>query len=247
MDYYNCNSSTHVYHRIQQIEQFRQQIADDIIRTQNGECCQTLAMTTKLPHVPNMPMGRQNVCEICEQFTQPTLRDPFDACFYSSQNCRSTMLNTVIHNFATSPDSCLYVDNYYSPYSHFELCCESKPLCSSHNCVCNKEGLLHQKHLANINSLSTDSSQICKDCQLDCSSRKRDQTKYKIRHSYKNCTNEETFSGLGCRTNKSVNFFTMRLDLYKDFAERLGLHSPVLDSEEQKSALALIDIKVGKK
>ncbi|XP_072021506.1 uncharacterized protein [Amphiura filiformis] len=246
MDYYNCNSSTNIYHKIRRIELERQQIADDISRTENGEqCCQTVALTTKVPHIADMPVGRQNVCEVCEQFTQAP-RAPFDACSLNSQNCHSTMLNTVVHNLATSPDSCLYVDNYYSPYSHFELCCKSRHLYNTHKYPCNTENLLHQKQLQNSDdSLIMGSSNICKHCYNEPKSSSNQQCKHfgeEILHKYKNCTEDETFSGLGCRTNKSVNFFAIRMDLYEDFAERLGLRSPVMDSE-LKSALALIDIK----
>ena len=225
-------------------------MVNNISRTQNSEqCCQTVALPSKLPHISEIPVGKQNVCEVCEQFTQP-FGVSFESCSHPFQNCHSTALNMAVHNLATSPDSCLYVDNYYSPYSHFELCCESRFLYNSRDkCSCNTENLLHQKQLQRSDNsvLMETSSSRCKKCDDDSTLSGNHQFNIfdeRVLNRYKNCTQDEQFSGLGCRTNKSVNFFAMRMDLYEDFAKRLGLRKPVMESPLPGTALALIDIKV---
>lgn len=269
MDYYNCNDSARINHEMRRIERHRMYQSENLAsRTRNTDkCCQTFASnditaSTKLLHIPDVPTGRQNICEVCEQFTlQHHMRAPLDPhALLTTHNCGSTIANAP-HNFAMPlKNSCLHMENFYSPFSHFELCCRDNPRCST-QCVCN----IHQQSSVEsssifltktVDSLVWESNEFCTDCAVTsrhgCSTFKIGNHgddcgyNYKNVYSYKNCTHCEAFTGLGCRTNKSVNFFAMRLDLYQDFARRLGIYNNLEDGSVLRTAVAVVDIKVNR-
>ncbi|XP_033630893.1 thioredoxin domain-containing protein 11-like [Asterias rubens] len=260
LQYYNCGNTRHVrnlvrtLHRARDVDQkdcedFEEASEDDYM-SNDCDCCQTLA---NIPITMASPHGR-NVCQVCEQSSGLLPH----SCSPSHRHDQATMLN-LIHGMASLvPNTCLHMNYYYSPFSRLQLCCmqcdepQQHMCCQSEQCALTKRSAIksdcHQvPNLAN-------SDRKCQQTFKSTSGKTKwtSASSSTIRKS--GCHSQSSpsdvfhahlgqFTGLGCRTNRTVNFFAMRSEYFWVFAERLGIANISDFKNSGEKALVLLDIE----
>ncbi len=256
LEYYNCRNARHVKNIIRTLHRARdadwedcqdvEEASENEYLSTDCDCCQTLA---DIPITMASPHGR-NVCQVCEQSSGALPH----SCSPSHRHNQATMLN-LIHGMASLvPNSCLHMNYYYSPYSRLQLCCMQCDEPHQHMC-CQSE----QCAFAKGSAIKSDCHRVPdlanshRECQKTLKSTSGT-TKWTgassstIRNS--DCSQKDafhahlgTFTGLGCRTNRTVNFFAMRSEYFWVFAEQLGVANVSDFKNWGEKALVLLDME----
>ncbi|XP_022092601.1 thioredoxin domain-containing protein 11-like [Acanthaster planci] len=259
LDYYNCNNSRLIQRLISAINSARKPTPDNCNEADDRsdsapsvcECCQTLAdppLTTTMSH------GR-NVCQVCEHST--TLHP--SPCSPALPHSQATWTKLIVHGKSSlAPNSCLHLNYYYSPYSQYQLCCKQCDIAPGH--------LYSQSERCAVPDSNSGRSAINSVCQgvlsrTDCNSKCQESsrgTKTSNANSNQNSHCRRTleskenvfhpylgpFTGLGCRTNRTVNFFAMRSEYFWQFAEQLGASARSgFQAPGKRTAIVLLDIE----
>ncbi|XP_072167908.1 thioredoxin domain-containing protein 11-like [Diadema setosum] len=95
-----------------------------------SDCCQTLITPGR---IESITMARGNVCEICETFDHP-LTGASDPCLHLTLGSWAPFPLEVIGGVRGSRNACLHLNNFYSPYSHYRLCCQDVDLLTCDLC-----------------------------------------------------------------------------------------------------------------
>ncbi|XP_041473520.1 thioredoxin domain-containing protein 11-like [Lytechinus variegatus] len=135
LEYYNCANNSYIHQLQKVIQEERKknvpQSSDsstckpsedcvDQVSSGDNDCCQTLASRGRIESVSR---ARGNVCEICETFSQ-SLQPFTDPCTYLTSSSGSPLLLDATIGVTASSNACLYLNNFYSPFSHYRLCCQ---------------------------------------------------------------------------------------------------------------------------
>ncbi|XP_071963274.1 thioredoxin domain-containing protein 11-like [Antedon mediterranea] len=205
LDYWNCKNSSNIWDAIQMIHSERQKMLEE--RNLNGsldlECCSTLSNNQRIQY-----LSHYNTCEVCEHSSQHQA--------IQTNNCKvnSAIFSKSLEFFGTrifsGPSLCLNWLNNYNPFSEIRVCCKKVDLIgrnrysqSIHACSCN--GGMNTEAIFNPNS---------KEKFIDNIYRKQ---------SYSDAHRWSEFTGLGCKTNKTLDFYAIRSDMFWSIAEHLGL------------------------
>ena len=263
LEYYNCKNSGHIRNIISAIHSARntdpnidcRDNEDDIYEDLSTECdcCQTLA---DLPITMASSNGR-NVCQVCEQSSGTHLR----SCNPPLQHDQATMLNLVNGMASLVPNSCLHMNYYYSPFSHLQLCCMQCDVPRQHVCCQNEQCAFSMgKSMGSDYCQIPDRKNSLGKCTQTLKSFTGKEKWTSASSTTKNpnpyCSRTPTsqndvfhvhlgsFSGLGCRTNRTVNFFAMRSEYFWVFAKQLGVTNISDFKNRGERALVLLDIEV---
>ncbi|XP_038064300.1 thioredoxin domain-containing protein 11-like [Patiria miniata] len=262
LDYYNCNNSRLVGKIISAIDDARNpnlnpedchdadHPSDDVPNA--CECCQTLADT---PITTTATHGR-NVCQVCEQ---STAHRPSFSCNPVLPRSQATWMNMIFQGKASlAPNSCLRMNYNYSPYSQLQLCCRQ---CDATPCHLNEQSERCAFRDSYFGRPSTDSACYGAPGRTDCSSRcqepfqrtRASSTKTKQKNPCQRTPESlkgvfhpflGQFTGLGCRTNRTVNFFAMRSEYFWLFAKQLGVSDTSgFQTQQRRTAVVLLDIE----
>lgn len=202
---------------------------DCIQSTVPKPCCQSLATVVPAETV----RVRGNVCQICEQ-SSVSYSFNLDYCAVTAGKSCHSLWPLFGETVFGVPNNCRHLNNFYSPFSHCELCCTRDNLVNRHSNVCDQ-------------TLKWRTSRpVDHDC-VYCSNEshgQRDKTKHLCETLYDRESAKvlESFRGLSCIADVSINFFAVRMEYFSVLAERLGVEKTVLN--ERSDVAIIIDEEV---
>lgn len=233
MQYYKCQGRDDVLEDIIKFIRRKRNpdSFDDCIQTVKPKpCCQSLASVEPVETI----RIRGNICEICEQPSVSYSLNLDYCAITAGKSCHSQwpLFGETIFGI---PNSCNHLNNFYSPFSHCELCCMRDN--SHHGNLLGQTVTWRTKHYENGECVhcSNDSREEVRKHSCDSS------------HHEQSSTSEilESFTGLSCRANVSVNFFAVRKEYFSVLAERIGVKETILDT--RRDIAVIIDEAVSTK